>query len=101
MPESSNRAVRVHIFGRVQGVWFRGWTVTTAIDLGVEGWVRNCRDGSVEGLFVGPAVAVDALIEACHQGPRAAVVLDVEVLPAGDDETAAVLGQGFRQAATV
>ncbi len=101
MNRHDTKAVRVHIFGRVQGVWYRGWTVDTALELGVEGWVRNRRDSSVEGLFVGPAVAVDALIEACRQGPRAAIVMDVEVLPASDEETGALVGQGFRQTATV
>ncbi|HJM50469.1 MAG TPA: acylphosphatase [Alphaproteobacteria bacterium] len=101
MNTPGQKAARVHIFGRVQGVWFRGWTVTTAVDLDVEGWVRNRRDGSVEGLFVGPEVAVDALVEACRRGPGAAVVLDVQVQPADDEEAAAVSGQGFRQAATI
>jgi acylphosphatase len=95
------KAVRVHIFGRVQGVWYRGWTVAAAAELGVEGWVRNRRDGSVEGLFVGPEAAVDALIAACRQGPGAAAVLDVEAVPADDEEAATVVGQGFRQAATI
>ncbi len=42
--------------------------------MALEGWVRNRRDGAVEALFVGPADAVAAMIEACRQGPRGARV---------------------------
>ena len=40
---------QVVVRGRVQGVGFRAWAELTALELGVEGWVRNCRDGSVGG----------------------------------------------------
>ncbi|MBI3451474.1 MAG: acylphosphatase, partial [Rhodospirillales bacterium] len=42
---SETIAVRVTIAGRVQGVWFRGWTVEQATRRGLRGWVRNRRDG--------------------------------------------------------
>ena len=51
-------AKNVRITGRVQGVWFRGWTQETALDRGVRGWVRNDPDGSVSVLLIGPAEAV-------------------------------------------
>ena len=60
----------VVIRGRVQGVGFRAWTEYTALEHGLQGWVRNRRDGAVEALFVGPPDAVAAMIAACHQGPR-------------------------------
>jgi acylphosphatase len=60
----------VLIRGRVQGVGFRAWTEYTALERGLQGWVRNRRDGSVEALFVGPSDAVAAMIAACHHGPR-------------------------------
>ena len=44
-------SVRVRIVGRVQGVGNRGWTVQTAVILGLSGWVRKSRDGSVEAVF--------------------------------------------------
>jgi acylphosphatase len=81
--------IRVRITGRVQGVWYRGWTVDQARRLGLSGWVRNRRDGSVEAVFAGPERAVRAMIELCRQGPPAALVNDVaeqietEPLPAG------------------
>ena len=88
--------VRVHIRGRVQGVWYRGWTVDHARRLGLSGWVRNCRDGSVEAVFSGPEQAVRAVIDLCRQGPPAALVREVSE----QIETGAV-EPGFRQAPTV
>jgi acylphosphatase len=60
----------VTIQGLVQGVGFRAWTELTALERGLEGWVRNRRDGSVEALFVGSADAVAAMVAACRHGPR-------------------------------
>lgn len=73
-----DRAVRVRIHGRVQGVWFRGWTQREARALGLDGWVRNRADGTVEAVFRGPASAVAAMVERCRQGPPAARVDRVE-----------------------
>jgi acylphosphatase len=70
---------RVRIHGRVQGVFFRNWTREKALALGVRGWVRNRRDGSVELEAFGEDEAVEALIAACRAGPPAARVERVEV----------------------
>jgi acylphosphatase len=70
---------RIVVRGRVQGVWYRGWTVDQAAALGLDGWVRNRRDGSVEILASGSEEAIAALIERCHSGPGAARVEQVEV----------------------
>jgi acylphosphatase len=70
---------RIRVTGRVQGVWYRGWTVDAARALGLSGWVRNRRDGSVEILAEGPEAALDALVGHCRQGPPAAQVERVEV----------------------
>lgn len=67
-------AVLVRIEGRVQGVWYRGWTVQEAMRRGLSGWVRNRADGSVEALFAGRPEAVAAMLAACWQGPPAAQV---------------------------
>ena len=93
---SDTTTIRVRITGRVQGVWYRGWTVDHARRLGLSGWVRNRRDGSVEAVFSGPERAVRAMIELCRQGPPAAFVRDV----AEELETAPV-EPGFRQAPTL
>ena len=79
---SDEIAVRVTIQGRVQGVWYRGWTVEQASRRGLRGWVRNRRDGTVEALFAGPRDHVEAMIVACHDGPPAARVDLVERFPA-------------------
>ncbi|HEX3709149.1 MAG TPA: acylphosphatase [Pseudolabrys sp.] len=60
--------------GRVQGVGFRAFAEHEAIKRGMEGWVRNCRDGSVEAVFKGGETAVVDMIEACRCGPFSARV---------------------------
>lgn len=75
----------VVIRGRVQGVGYRMWTEDLAERLGLEGWVRNRRDGSVEAVFAGPEEAVMAAIEACRAGPRHGHVDMIDVQEAGSD----------------
>jgi acylphosphatase len=82
------RSVRLTITGRVQGVGYRIWAERAAGALGIRGWVRNRSDGSVELQASGSKSAIAALIEACRQGPRAAVVADVTVVDAEDDGSA-------------
>jgi acylphosphatase len=79
---------RIVIHGRVQGVGFRGWTEYTALERGLQGWVRNRRDGSVEVLLVGPPDVVAAMIEACKEGPRGAGVESVDQREGTRDELA-------------
>lgn len=62
----------------VQGVYYRKSMVEAAQRLGVQGWVRNRADGSVEALVAGQQQAVQALIDWSHQGPPAARVDSVE-----------------------
>ena len=82
---------RVHVAGRVQGVWFRESCRDRALAAGVSGWVRNLDDGRVEVVLEGPAAAVDEVAAWCRQGPRRARVDRVE----GVDE-APIGEQGFR-----
>ena len=65
---------QVTIRGRVQGVGYRAWVENRARAHGLEGWVRNRRDGSVEALFAGPADVVAELIARCRRGPSTARV---------------------------
>ena len=94
MRQSAN-LVRKHIVvtGLVQGVGFRYFTVTQARRLGVQGWVRNCRDGSVELEAQGSSDAVQALVEQLAIGPRWSEVSRVAVhdMPI-IDETARAFG---------
>jgi acylphosphatase len=64
----------VTIRGRVQGVGYRAWVADEAAVRNLEGWVRNCRDGSVEALLAGPADFVAAMIASCWRGPSMARV---------------------------
>lgn len=70
---------RLRVYGRVQGVFYRAWTVEQARGLGLGGWVRNRRDGTVEILAGGESDALEALIRRCRQGPPAAQVERIEV----------------------
>ena len=81
---SSRRYVLVR--GRVQGVGYRAWTEYTALERGLQGWVRNRSDGCVEAVFVGPEDAVAAMIEACRTGPGSARVELVDHREARPDE---------------
>jgi len=68
----------VVVRGRVQGVGYRAWVEDEAIARGVEGWVRNRWDGSVEATFAGPDDIVAGMIAACRRGPTSARVASVE-----------------------
>jgi len=70
---------RLVITGVVQGVWFRGSMVAIADELGVTGWVRNRRDGSVEAMVAGSAEQVAAIIGWSRRGPPGAQVEHVAV----------------------
>ena len=89
MTEAVRKAVHIVISGRVQGVWYRGWTEREALRRRLDGWVRNRRDGTVEALFSGPEELVSEMIEACGEGPPAARVVRI------DETSAAVPPPGF------
>jgi acylphosphatase len=75
----------IAVRGQVQGVGYRYWVEQQAAAHGVEGWVRNRRDGSVEALFAGPAEVVADLIARCRRGPSSARVDAVQEEPANAD----------------
>jgi acylphosphatase len=84
---TADPALRLVVLGRVQGVGFRWWAIDTALGLGLRGWVRNRRDGSVEVHAIGPGDQLDAFARACESGPAAARVTSVERFSAEDDGT--------------
>ena len=67
------------ISGRVQGVGFRYHMIRAARELGITGWVRNRRDGTVEAMIQGSPEAVEAMIAWAQRGPRGAKVTDVRI----------------------
>ena len=66
--------VRLAITGRVQGVGFRESMRAVAQALEINGWVRNCEDGSVEAVTQGDEFAIEQLVAWCHNGPPGANV---------------------------
>ena len=92
----------VTIRGRVQGIGYRAWVEYQAMACGLEGWVRNRRDGSVEALFAGPGKAVAEMVALCRHGPPAARVDAVLNEPAGEDQLRLRhAGEGFSMLPTV
>lgn len=87
------------VHGRVHGVGFRESMIVAAAALGVDGWVRNRREGTVEAVLRGSPQACQALLQWAHRGPIAARVERVEVRSASVDESEHVQG-GFRRLET-
>lgn len=82
----SDSIVHVTIRGRVQGVGYRAWVEHQALASGLEGWVRNRRDGSVEAVFAGPEQVVANMLTRCRRGPPSARVDAVTEEPAGSEQ---------------
>jgi len=79
---------RLVIRGRVQRVGYRAWVQHVALQHGVEGWVRNRHDGTVEAVFAGPANVVREMTEACGRGPSGAQVDALDQHDGGPDDVA-------------
>jgi acylphosphatase len=86
MSNSAETIRHVVIRGRVQGVGYRVWTEHEALRRGLQGWVRNRRDETVEAVFAGAAEAVTAMIESCRSGPRGARVEAIDARPGTADD---------------
>lgn len=83
--------VHVTIRGRVQGVGYRAWAADEAETLGLSGWVRNRREGTVEAVISGEPAAVEMFLARCREGPPGAGVSGVASEP-----YAGPLGNGFK-----
>ena len=70
---------QIRVTGCVQGVGFRYALRDEAQRLGVNGWVRNCADGSVEALASGPTKSVENFVSAATKGPHGARVTAVNL----------------------
>jgi len=75
------RTLHLRIFGRVQGVGFREALCRESERLGVTGWVRNRRDGSVEAVAQADGAALEAVLDWVRRGPPAARVERVDSGP--------------------
>ena len=71
--------LRVQVHGFVQGIGFRDFLVMAAQAQKLDGWVRNCSDGSVEALICGPTKAVDIFVSSATTGPQGAKVSAVDL----------------------
>ena len=87
---------RLHITGHVQGVFYRAWFAGEAERLGIDGWVRNRADGSVEAVVQGAEEAVSRAIDKAREGSPAARVDQVAV----SDEPSGEVLKGFEKRAT-
>lgn len=75
------KRIHLYIYGEiVQGVFFRAHIKERANELDITGFVRNNDDGSVEAIFEGDDSEIDELVEYCKEGPRGALIDDVEVV---------------------
>ena len=92
----ADKAVHVVVHGRVQGVGFRAFVEREATALGLSGWVRNLRDGTVEAVFSGDDDEVDAMLDACRRGPPGSRVARIEA-----GSSAAVIAGEFEVRPTV
>lgn len=72
------KQVHCLVTGKVQGVWFRVWTRDLALELGLDGWVRNTVSGQVEAVAQGAGDEVELFVERLHEGPPLARVTSVE-----------------------
>jgi acylphosphatase len=82
-----SRAIQARITGHVQGVGFRQSCRQVARSLGLDGWVRNRSDGSVEVFAQGSMESIDALVAWLWSGPSAARVTGVESDSVASDST--------------
>ena len=72
-------AVRLHIRvgGHVQGVGFRYFVQENGVRLGIDGWVRNRWDGSVEIRAEGKRESLEQFLGQIRRGPRGSHVSDL------------------------
>jgi acylphosphatase len=87
MNSTTEKRLHAKVFGRVQGVGFRYFVMTAAIEIGLTGWVRNRRDGSVEVIAEGDIAQLKQLVGVLERGSRSSAVTDVksELQPASGE----------------
>jgi len=83
----TERALRLVVRGKVQGVGFRWFVRETARRCELRGWVRNNSNGTVELVAAGDPECVDRLLSAIRRGPQGARVDEVNEEPLDDAAT--------------
>ena len=96
MTEDDRVSLRVRIEGVVQGVGYRAFAASEARRLGLDGWVRNRTDRTVEALVSGERAQVEAFVAACMRGPAGSRVTNIDLNNAEPPAE-----RGFRQRSTV
>ena len=89
-------SLRLRIEGLVQGVGYRAFVASEARRLGLDGWVRNRADGTVEAQVCGDTAPVESFVQACLRGPPGAKVTNIDLRHIQPPEE-----KGFRQRPTV
>jgi acylphosphatase len=79
MMDENVTSLRLRIEGFVQAVGYRHFAIGEATRLGLDGWVRNRSDGSVEALVSGTTEAVEAFVAACGNGPPGSRVAHIDL----------------------
>lgn len=74
--------LRLRIEGFVQAVGYRHFAIGEATKLGLDGWIRNRSDGTVEAVVSGSTKAVELFVQTCARGPSGARVENIELSPA-------------------
>lgn len=72
--------IHLIIKGKVQGVFYRATAKKVADEIGVKGWIKNVREGSVDIVATGTKQQLKGFIEWCRRGPSGAIVTDVIVM---------------------
>ena len=97
----AEETVHIRIHGRVQGVFYRQWTMTEARARGLSGGVRNRVDGTVEAVFKGETDVIADMFNACKRGSPRAFVTKVEYQLALDAPMEEIVDGVFEQKRTV
>lgn len=94
--EGDRVSLRLRIEGVVQGVGYRAFATGEAHRLGLDGWVRNRADGTVEAQVCGDTAQIESFVQACLRGPPGAKVTNIDVRNCEPPEE-----KGFRQRSTL
>ena len=97
----AQETIHIRIHGRVQGVFYRQWTMSEARARGLSGWVRNRVDGTVEAVFKGDSEILLDMVKACKKGSPRAFVTKVEYQPSPDAVMEEIFDGVFDQKRTV